>query len=187
MAAHPPSGGLHLCAPRLRNWSGGAQGVDRKDCWGGPADPGARAGGWSSGGGCRSWERRGGVAPWVPLSPPHTLARGRRHRAHIVPPRHPTPAGTEPHSPLARQRSWGRGAGVCTRGCACARAAPAVRVRVRVCVLGWALSGGPAPSQPCRSPQPAPGPTPLRLGLFIGVHCGDACGAGGGALGSPRG
>lgn len=63
---------------------------------------------------------------------------------------------------------------MCTRGCACARAARAVRVRV--CVLGWALSGGPAPSQPCRSPQPAPGPTPLRLGLFIGVHCGDACG-----------
>lgn len=43
------------------------------------------------------------------------LTRGRRHRAHIVPPRYATPAETEPHSPLRTPVLLGQGAGECAR------------------------------------------------------------------------
>lgn len=147
--ALPPSGECHLRPRRLRNWTGGAWGVGRKGCRRGAAGGGAPGGGLAGRQGAEGLcgAGRAGVAPnSVPTVSSQPTAWGQRHRAHTVPPRQPSRARTEPHSPPARPRVGARAlrgvrASVPLRFCGPRRAC--------ACRAGWAAgAAAQAPSQP---------------------------------------
>lgn len=155
--ASPPSGGCHLRARRLWNWTGGAR------VWAGKAAGGVRlvAGRRSGagreagcGGGCAGWDGPGrggpqlGARRLLPAQSPH-------YSLHQL-----SPARTEPTCTPARGARALRG--VRARRCRCASAALAGRVR--------AAQGGLL-SRP-RLPPSLPAaellrPTPMRLQLYL--------------------
>lgn len=94
--ALPPSGGCHLRARRLRNWTGGAWGVGRKGCRRGAAGGGAPGGGLAGRQGAEGLcgAGRAGVAPnSVPTVSSQPTAWGQRHRAHTGRPAQPRQDG----------------------------------------------------------------------------------------------
>lgn len=128
--------------PRLRNWTGGARGVGRKDCWVGADSRGAQSGGRSA----AARGRRSGAA-WPPAFSPRADAQC----PHCAP--------TPPHprwdrAPFTSRTPAFLGVGeLRSARVGCGRPGRAGGAAVRVCTVScW--SSGRAPSQPCGSRAP---------------------------------
>lgn len=149
--ALPPSGGCHLRARRLRNWTGGARGVGRKGCRRGAAGGGAPVGGLAGRQGaeglCRVGRAGAGRPPArCPASPPSTEPTLCPRTSSALPGRSPV---------HLHARAWGPGA----EGRARVGAGALLRPRLGVCVLRRAgcWSGGPG-SLPASLQQSSCGP-----------------------------